>query len=62
MHPGNWTVWSEPVRGDAAATVTGTQRALCPDLLSIRDIGVADGWRGRVVRGFFVVLSKVTGL
>lgn len=41
---------------------TGTHRAICPDLLSIRDIGEADGWRGRVVRAFFRVLRVVTGL
>ncbi len=29
----------------------------CPDLLSIDDMGEADGWRGHVVRGFFTVLS-----
>lgn len=36
--------------------------ALCPDLLSIRNIGEADGWRGRLVRGFFRVLWIVTGV
>ena len=41
---------------------SATPRALCPDLLSIRDIGEADGWRGHVVRGFFRVLRLVTGL
>ena len=30
---------------------------ICPDSLSIDDIGEADSWRGRVVRGFFTVLS-----
>jgi hypothetical protein len=42
--------------------MTVKPRALCPNLLSIRDIGEADGWRGRVVRGFFRVLRVVTGL
>lgn len=42
--------------------VTGTTNAICPDMLSLRDIGVADGWRGHVVRGFFRVLRWVTGL
>lgn len=45
-----------------SATVTGTHRAICPDLLSIRDIGEADGWRGHLVRGVFRVLRVVTGL
>ncbi len=45
-----------------AMTTTGTHRAICPDLLSIRDIGEADGWRGRVIRGFFRVMRAVTGL
>lgn len=48
-----WTAWP---------STTGTPRALCPDLLCIRDIGEADGWRGKVVRGFFVVMRWVTGL
>jgi hypothetical protein len=39
-----------------------TPRALFPDLLSIRNIGAADGWRGRVVRGFFRILRAVTGV
>lgn len=41
---------------------TSTNSAICPDLLNIRDIGEADGWRGHVVRIFFRVLRKVTGL
>jgi hypothetical protein len=44
------------------STSTSTTNALCPDLLSIRDIGEADGWRGRAVRGFFQMLRVVTGL
>lgn len=44
------------------SSMTVKPRALCPNLLSIRDIGEADGWRGRVVRGFFRVLRVVTGL
>jgi hypothetical protein len=32
---------------------TSTPAALCPDLLRYEQIGVADGWRGRVVRAFF---------
>ena len=43
-------------------TCTGTSSALCPDLLNLRDIGEADGWRGHVVRAFFHVLRVVTGL
>lgn len=30
--------------------------ALCPDLLRFEQIGEADGWRGRVIRGVFFVL------
>jgi hypothetical protein len=41
---------------------TGTNSAICPDLLSIRDLGEADCWRGHLVRAFFVVLRKVTGV
>jgi len=41
-------------------TITGTSSAICPDLLSIRDLGVADNWRGRLVRGIFHVLRLVT--
>lgn len=44
------------------ATTTTNQQAICPDLLSIRDLGEADGWRGHVVRGFFRVLKIVTGV
>lgn len=44
-------------------TYTGTANwHICPDLLSIRDIGAADGWRGKVVRGFFRLLKVVTGV
>lgn len=32
---------------------TTTQTYLCPDLLRYEQIGAADNWRGRVVRGFF---------
>lgn len=45
-------------------TLTGNfaGTSLCPDLLSIRNIGEADGWRGHVVRGFFRLLKWVTGV
>ena len=47
--------------GYTAATSSATTRLVgvpfCPDLLSIDDMGEADTWRGRVVRGFFTVLS-----
>ena len=36
---------------------TGMQTWLCPDLLSIHQIGAADGLRGRIVRGFFRVME-----
>ena len=54
--------------GDGAVQRWGTSPSvrmagipLCPDLLSIADIGEADGWRGRVVRGFFRVLEWFGG-
>lgn len=45
-------------------TPTGSfnRQYLCPDLLSIRQIGGADGWRGKVVRIFFRALKVVTGV
>ena len=43
-------------------TSTGTTSAICPDLLSIRDLGEADGWRGAAVRVFFGLLWWVTGV
>ena len=33
-----------------------TPNCLCPDLLRLENIGAADGFRGRVVRGFFWLL------
>jgi hypothetical protein len=41
---------------------TGTNSAICPDLLSIRDLGEADGWRGHLVRGIFRLLRTITGV
>ncbi len=38
------------------ANWTGVTAALCPDLLTLSDIGVADNLRGRVVRAFFWVM------
>lgn len=46
----------------APFTFTGLNNPLCPDLLRIDQIGAADGWRGKVVRGFFRVLKVVTGV
>lgn len=43
-------------------TITGGNAPLCPDLLRIEQIGVADGWRGRLVRGFFRVLKVISGV
>jgi hypothetical protein len=34
-------------------TFTSTLSAICPDLLSLDEIGAADNLRGRVVRAFF---------
>lgn len=61
---GNWL----PLSGgnyEGTVTIIGTTTSgqwLCPDSLSIRNIGAADGWRGRVVRVFFRVLKWVTGV
>lgn len=35
---------------------------LCPDLLRLDQLGVADSWRGRAVRTFFRVLKTITGV
>jgi hypothetical protein len=53
-------VISSPVVLTSGLTTNRTY--LCPDLLSIRSIGAADGWRGHVVRGFFRLLRIVTGV
>jgi hypothetical protein len=50
------TVWPPMM----STTVTHT--VLCPDLLRIEQLGVADGWRGRLVRGFFRALRLLTGV
>jgi len=56
--------WDSTAGGltDLGGSITSARHALCPDLLSIRDIGEADGWRGHVVRIFFRILRVVTGL
>lgn len=38
-------------------TWTSGGESLCPDLLRYEQIGAADGWRGRVVRGFFWLMQ-----
>lgn len=46
-------------RNDEPITTTGTRivfAPICPDLLDYKMIGVADNWRGRVVRAFFWVM------
>lgn len=43
-------------------SATTNQSPLCPDLLRLEDIGEADAWRGKVVRGFFRILKVVTGV
>lgn len=68
--PAKITAYSGPWTTSAAwyrlygspSTGTTTSSAICPDLLSITDLGVADNWRGRLVRGVFRVLRWVTGL
>lgn len=44
-------------RPGAESQATGAPTALCPDLLCYEQIGAADGWRGRVIRGVFWVLQ-----
>jgi len=43
--------WNQP--GRLTAMPSANPRAFCPDLLLYEQLGEADGWRGRVVRGFF---------
>lgn len=38
---------------------TTAPRYLCPDLLTIHQIGAADNLRGRVVRAFFRVMEWI---
>lgn len=61
LYTGGMSVTSNDISW-SSSTLTTTPRAICPDLLSIRDLGEADGWRGHVVRGFFGILRKVTGV
>jgi hypothetical protein len=56
--PGGFVLASGyPTRGTALVVgrdgVLVTPDHLCPDLLRLSNIGPADGWRGRIVRGFF---------
>jgi hypothetical protein len=41
---------------NTASTVQLVGIPLCPDLLRYDQLGGADNWRGRVVRGFFWLL------
>lgn len=38
---------------------TRTASAICPDLLTLQNIGEADNLRGRFIRGFFWIMDKV---
>jgi len=67
--PGVYLTPADPVptsvsfTGGVMLTGTGVNSTyLCPDLLSIRNLGAADAWRGRLVRGFFYILRVVTGV
>jgi len=40
-------------------SVNGVNTAICPDLLTIEQIGAADNLRGRVVRAFFRVMEWI---
>lgn len=57
-----WPKIPPPPSGGSGVTSTWSTRAICPDLLRLSDIGEADGWRGRTVRGFFRLLKLATGL
>lgn len=49
----------------SGVVITGTATSsthLCPDLLSLRNLGAADTWRGHLVRGFFRLLRVMTGV
>lgn len=48
--PPGFTWWDEKSH-------TSNMSYLCPDMLSLRNIGVADNLRGRVVRAFFIAIS-----
>ncbi len=53
-------VWPTITGGNITTTITKLVGVpFCPDLLSIEDMGEADGWRGQVVRGFFHALGAV---
>ena len=47
------------INGNGSNTVKMVGVPFCPDLLSIDDMGEADGWRGHAVRGFFYALGVV---
>ena len=51
-HRSTWTV-TEPLHGSFVSSTLNGGSWLCPDLLHYQQIGVADNWRGRVVRAFF---------
>ena len=40
-------------------SVNGVNTAICPDLLTIEQIGAADNLRGRVVRAFFRMMEWI---
>lgn len=44
--------------------ITGNvnEQWLCPDMLSIRNVGPADSWRGHVVRVFLRFMKYLTGV
>ena len=55
LHPKFFVTATDPVQWTPPTTVAVRLVGvpLCPDLLSLDDIGEADHLRGRVVRGFF---------
>ena len=56
------TSWNDPSfsYGTNTESYTTGRRLLvvpiCPDLLDYEALGVADNWRGRVVRAFFLLM------
>ena len=41
---------------DNTGACTTTWYSACPDLMTIDHIGVADNWRGRLIRCFFQIM------
>ena len=44
------------MRDSGGYIVESDQLDLCPELLTIRDLGSAYNWRGRAIRAFFQIM------